>query len=186
MHLGDVFPKSGHIQDLYCDACEGHLDLAFTDFHEDVSGVDISIKGLPVLHCDACQKDYLPDDSRFAIIEHHRIATEKGSNTVRVKRSKLVKEFGFTKVPFLYDADDYYYIPGLYRQFDVGFLTPVFFNRKALLKYDADPAYQVKFASTTYGTIDTEDSMIAFGINKHGKLVMWLGDIAKLPESEQY
>ncbi|MGW1424649.1 hypothetical protein ACWAT4_31515 [Bradyrhizobium manausense] len=28
--------------------------------------------------------------------------------------------------------------------------------------------------------------MIAFGINKHGKLVMWLGDIAKLPESEQY
>jgi hypothetical protein len=39
-------------------------------------------------------------------------------------------------------------------------------------------------ASTTYGTIYA--SIIAFGINKHGKLVMWLGDIAKLPESEQY
>jgi hypothetical protein len=186
MDLKDVFPPSGHIQDLYCDACEGHLDLAFTDFHEDVSGIDISIKGLPVLHCAKCRKDYLPDDSRFAIIEHHKMATEKGVSTVRVKRSKMVKEFGLTKVPFLYEADDYFHIPGLYRPFDVGFLTPVFFNRKALLKYDADPAYQVKFASTTYGTIDTEDSSIAFGINKHGKLVMWLGDIAKLPESEQY
>jgi hypothetical protein len=186
MNLEDVYPRSGHVQELYCDSCRGHLDLAFTDFHEDVSGIEISVKNLPVLRCEACQKDHLPDGSRFAIAEQHKIATEKGVAVIRVSRRKMEKDFGFTKVPFLYEADDYYYIPGLYRAFDIGFLTPVFFNRKALLKYDADPAYQVRFASTTYGTIDTEDSLIAFGINKHGKLVMWLGDIAKLPESEQY
>jgi hypothetical protein len=186
MSLKDAFPPSDHVQDLYCDDCEGHLDLAFTDFHREVSGIDISIKGLPVLRCEKCSKDYLPEWSRFAIIEHHKQAAEKGVSTVRVVRKNLKKDFGFTKVPFLYEADDYHYIPGLERPWNAGFLTPVFFNRKALLKYDADPAYQVKFASTTYGTIDTEESSIAFGINKNGKLVMWLGDIASLPESEQY
>ena len=85
MNLRDVFPPAGHVQDLYCDSCEGHLDLAFADFHECVSGVDISIKGLPVLRCDKCPKDYLPDGSRFAIIEHHRMASEKGKTAVRVQ-----------------------------------------------------------------------------------------------------
>jgi hypothetical protein len=133
-------------------------------FHEDVSGVDISIKGLPVLRCEVCQKDYLPDDSRFVIVEQYKTATEKGLSVVRVARRRMDRDFGYTKVPFLYEVDDYFYIPGLYRPFDVGCLTPVFFNRKALLKYDADPTYQVKFASTTYGEIDTGDSYISFGI----------------------
>ena len=109
MNLKDVFPPPGYVQDLYCDSCEGHLDLAFLDFHEEVSGVDITIKGLPILRCEVCKKDCLPDGSRFAIIEHHRMATEKGLSTVNVVRQKLKKEFGFTKVPFLYDADDYFY-----------------------------------------------------------------------------
>ena len=186
MNIEDVYPPSEPVQELYCDSCRGHLDLAFTDFREDVSGVDISIRGLPVLRCEACQKDHLPKGSRFGISEQYKIATERGLSAIRVARRRMEQDFGFTKIAFLYEADDYYYIPGLYRGFDIGFLTPVFFNRKALLKYDADPAYKVKFASTTYGTIETEDSLIAFGINKHGKLVMWLGDIAKLPESEQY
>jgi hypothetical protein len=186
MNLEDVFPPSGHVQDLYCNTCDGHLDLSFLDFHEEVSGVDISIKGLPMLHCEVCEKNYLPDWSRFAIIDQHKMATEKGLSVVRVVRRKLTKEFGFTKIPFLYEADDFYYIPGLERPWNTGFLTPVFFNRKALLKYDADPSYQVKFASTTYGEIITETASISFGINKNGKLIMWLGDIASLPESEQY
>jgi hypothetical protein len=90
---------------------------------------------------------------------------------------KLTKDFGFTKVPFLYDPDDYYYIPGLERTFSVGFLTPVFFDKEVLLKYDASPTCQVKFASPTYGTIDGESFSISFGINKNGRVVMWLGDI---------
>jgi hypothetical protein len=89
-------------------------------------------------------------------------------------------------VPFLYDPDDYFYIPGLQRPFDEGFLTPVYFERRVLLKYDNAPSYRVRFASTTYGQIDTGDDYISFGINRNGHVVMWLGDIAKLPEAEQY
>lgn len=186
MQLSDLFPRPGHVQRLYCHHCRWPLDLTFTNFHEDVSGVDISIAGLPILRCTGCNKDYLPDRSRFAIIEQHKRATERGISSVTVTRSRLTKDFGFTKISFIYDPDDYYYIPGLERPFNVGFLTPVYFNRAVLLKYDASPTCHVKFASTTYGTIYGEDFSISFGINKNGKVVMWLGDIADLPEAEQY
>ncbi|MEP3300276.1 MAG: hypothetical protein ABJO27_27960 [Pseudoruegeria sp.] len=67
-------------------------------------------------------------------------------------------------------------------------MTPVFFKRDALLKFEHHPNYEVKFASATYGTIySTEPGFyISFGINENSLLVMWLGDIAKLPETEQY
>jgi hypothetical protein len=187
MKLSDVFPPDGHVQRLYCATCDENLDLVFKDFHDQVSGIDIRITGLPYLRCNACKQDYLPDRSRLVIIEQHRRATEKGVTTVNITRQKITKNFGFTKIPFIYDADDYYYIPGLKRPFDIGFLTPVFFNKEVLLKYDASPTYRVKFASPTYGEIIQGDSFsIPFGINKNRRVVMWLGDIAKLPEAEQY
>jgi hypothetical protein len=187
MNLADVFPPNGRDQPLHCDRCGKAMGLVFKDFHENVSGVDITIRGLPHLRCDDCGQDYLPGKSRFAIIEHHRRATENGVTQVNVTRRRLTTEFGFTTVRFLYDPDDYHYIPGLVREFNIGFLTPVFFNRRVLLKYDASPDYEVRFASPTYGTIVGPDGLlISFGINKNGKVIMWLGDIAKLPEAEQY
>lgn len=186
MNIADVFPPKGRIQTIYCDGCQQHLDLDYTTFDEIVSGVDLRIVGLPVLRCTSCSKDHLPDLSRLAIIEKHREAVERGSSTVRVTRRKSARTFAFTDVPFQYDADDYLYIPGLYREWGEGFLNPVFFNREVLLKYDTHPKYAVRFASRTYGDIDTGDSYIPFGINKHGRVVMWLGDIAKLPKPEQY
>lgn len=186
MNLADLFPSNGQVQDLYCDLCEGHLDLAFTDWEDDVSDVHIRVEGLPVLRCPACNRDHLPDGSRFALIRVFEQATERGAPAVSVKRKKRSDTFNFTNVPFSYDADDYFYIPGLERPFDVGFLTPVFFNREVLLKYDSSPRYRVQFASTTYGTIYSDEDIVSFGINRHGKVVMWLGDIAKMPEAEQY
>ena len=84
-------------------------------------------------------------------------------------------------------SDDYRHIPGLERGFEVGFRAPVFFNRSVLLKYDTASRYRVQFASTTHGEIASDDGRpISFGINRHGKIVMWLGDIAMLPETEQH
>lgn len=66
-------------------------------------------------------------------------------------------------------------------------MTPVFFNTEVLLKYDIHPSYRVTFASRTYGSIrQGDDFHIPFGINRNGRLVMWLGDIARLPENEQF
>jgi len=130
---------------------------------------------------------FLPDDSRFAIIYLHEQATKKKSDVVNVTRNKTKFDYEFTNVPFIYDSDDYKYIPGLKRPFDEGYLTPVYFNREVLLKYDASPTYRLSFASTTYGDMrQGDDFSIPFGVNKNGKVIMWLGDIARLPETEQY
>ena len=187
MDIKDIFPANNQVQRNYCSVCNTSLDLAFADFEEEVSGVAFSITGLPVLRCSACSRDHWPDGSRLAIIQLHRDATEKRSTVVKVTRRKRQEIFNFTDVPFVYDPDDYHYIPGLQRPHDVGYLTPVFFNRGVLLKYDTAPGYRVKFASRTYGDIITDDGDITpFGINRNGMVVMWLGDISKLPKSEQY
>lgn len=187
MELTKLLPEKGEIQRLYCRNCDGNLDLRFPDFHESVSGINIHIMGLPELFCEKCDAGYLPDDSRFAVIYLHEQATKKGSDIVNVTRNKTNQNFGFTDVPFVYDSDDYKYIPGLKRPFDEGFLTPVFFNREVLLKYDSSPTYRVSFASTTYGDIRQGDEFsMPFGLNKNGKVIMWLGDIARLPINEQY
>lgn len=186
MDLNEIFSPDGHIQRLYCNDCNGHLDLCFSDFHEEFSSITVNIIGLPVLRCISCNKDYWPDDSRFAIVHLHKQAFEQGKNIVKATHQKTLKDFDFTNVPFTYDLDDYQYIPGLKRTWDDGFLTPVFFNRSVLLKYDTAPGYRIILASQTYGTIASEEVSIEFGINKNGKVIMWLGDIAKLPKPEQY
>ena len=88
MNVADLFPPSGKVQRIYCDKCAGHLDLSFTDFDDEVSGVQIALSGLPILNCTACSSTYLPDRSRFALIELHRQAVAKNSDVVRVKRNQ--------------------------------------------------------------------------------------------------
>lgn len=186
MEVSDLFPPEGKVQRLYCDHCESHLDLSFDEFDHDVSGIRIQLQGIPILLCPQCGGKHYPDRSRISLIELHKRGFTSGDFHVRVVRNKTASDFGFTKIPFEYDSDDYHYIPGLSRPFNQGFLTPVFFSREVLIKYDVHPSYKIKFASRTYGEISQDDFSIPFGINRHGKLVMWLGDIAKLPEKEQY
>ncbi|WP_299873288.1 hypothetical protein [uncultured Sulfitobacter sp.] len=186
MDLSEVFPSGGRPQSLYCEDCGASMDMRFIHFSESVSGINMSIKGLPTLHCEHCDKEYLPDDSRFAVIYLHEQATKAGSDRVTTVRNKKEVTYKFSNVPFLIDADDYFYLPGLYRQHDVGFLSPLFFNSAVLIKYDNSPDYRVTFASPTYGEIDAAEYAIPFGINRFGKIIMWLGDVAKLPEAEQF
>jgi hypothetical protein len=186
MEISDIMPADGRPQRIFCSKCNEHTELAYINFDELVTGVAVTIPDLPILRCPKCFNEQLPDKSRFAIVELHRQAVERSLSRVAAERKKRSDVFDFTDVPFDYDPDDYYYIPGLLRLVDEGFLQPVFFRRTVLLKYDTAPDYRLKFASTTYGEIATNEDSIAFGINRHGNVVMWLGDIAKLPKNEQY
>ena len=112
MDVSEIFPPGGVPQNAYCDGCQGQLDLVFADFDDEVSGVHISITGLPMLRCGKCSRNFLPDRSRLSIIRVHEQAISQKSSLVKVTRKKIVKTFGLTGVPFIYDADDYYYIPG--------------------------------------------------------------------------
>ena len=187
MKLQEIYPEKGKVQRIYCDQCGQHTVLFYTTYDDLIEDVHIIIEGLPVLLCKECQRHYLPDKSRFAIIYTFEQAVKHKKLTVKVTRKKPNERFGFTDIPFIYDSDDYYYIPGLIREHDPGFLTPVFFNIDVLLKFDNSPNYRISFGSKTYGDIRKgDDYSIPFGINENRKVIMWLGDIATLPENEQY
>jgi hypothetical protein len=87
-----------------------------------------------------------------------RAGKEQGATTGRVNvlgGSAANVRFGYCgSVELKYDSLDYYYIPGLERPHDSGFLTPVFFSIEILPYFQAHPGYVVNFASDTYGTID--------------------------------
>lgn len=187
MNLNDLFSSEDTIQDIYCGECSTHMDLAFLNFDKNVSGVRITVDELPTLVCPNCNSTSLPDRSRYALIHLHKRALDENRPHVISRRKKTEENYGFTDVPFQYDSDDYIYIPGLERTFGKGYLTPIFFNKEVLLKYDAHPSYKVAFASRTYGSIiQNGDLQVPFGINRNGRLVMWLGDISQLSIKEQY
>lgn len=62
------------------------------------------------------------------------------------------------------------------------FLTPVFFNRKVLDAYIADPTH----FSVEDGYLRHLDKWgIPFTINEEDKVMVWLGDLGRIPHSEQ-
>jgi hypothetical protein len=183
----DLFPQDPSIpRRIYCDSCGKHMKLREVQFSKQVSGIHITVIGLLELYCSGCGRSFWPDHTRLALIHLWERAKDNKQDRIQSARRKRVDDFGYTKVQFLYDPDDYYYIPGLTRKDSPGFLTPVFFNKRVLTKFDSLDDYRLRFASRTYGGIYTEAYAINFGINENEKVVMWLGDIANLPESEQY
>lgn len=183
----DLYPEDPNVpRRIYCDSCSGHLRLRFSSFDKQVSGIRIVLHGLAELYCESCDLAFLPDRSRIALIDAWERAEKQKKDSIRITRKATQEDFGYTDIKFLYDSDDYHYIPGLRRENSPGFLTPVFFNRRVLVKFDQLDDYKLGFASRTYGSIFTGDNSISFGVNSNGKVVMWLGDIATLPESEQH
>jgi hypothetical protein len=61
----------------------------------------------------------------------------------------------------------------------------VFFSKDILTYFYNHPDYAVSFASDTYGTIYMKNRYISFGLNEHGKLIMWLGDLNDLERRDQ-
>lgn len=173
-------------QRLYCDQCNSHLRLQKERFSEAIEEIQIDIDEFPTLFCAKCNRIFLPDRSKMFLMHVFENARARATVNVDIKKKTTSKIFNLTKVQFIFDPDDYYYIPGLARPWDDGFLTPVFFQKRALLKYDVSPYYRLEFASKTYGNIRWDHYLIPFGINENERLVMWLGDIARLPIEEQY
>ena len=94
----------------------------------------------------------------------------------------------FDHLEFQYDPRDHYIIPGLYRDWDDGYLTPVFFDKDLLLYYNGHPDYSVKFTSFSSCTIYHKGERMfewGFGINRYGKLFKWLGDLERDFEGEE-
>lgn len=177
-------------QSLKCDACGHWLKLTLENFGIVTDGVTVDAEGLPVFGCSDCGANYLPDRSKAVILLEVEEAKQQGKPRVIVWRKPEFgqRRFAFCKhVDFLYDATDYDYLPGLQRPWDEGFLTPVFFNKSVLIKYMHHPRYIVELGSDSYGSIfKDQEHFTAFGINRKGKVVIWLGDLDQMELAEQH
>ncbi len=145
-----------------------------------------------VLKCPDCESIYLPYFAKLACDQVLKSIEEEEINITdfdfeKIKMHYFDDEFINTDVKFIYDRDDYYFLPGLWREWNAGFLTPVFFNIEVLLKYSHHPDYSFELGADTYGNIyKGSEHLTSFGINRNGKVIMWLGDIAKLNVEEQH
>lgn len=201
---------------LDCENCGGKLHLIHSDkFMKLKSGEKIAFANVPLLMCGGCQKRYIPYQTKEILDEfQQRLENTKHENQPQsidiVEKEEDKKEFSVEetetwydfekiknmfcndkfiaeKVKFLYDRDDYYFIPGLVRPWKIGFLTPVFFNIEVLLKYIHHPQYGLDIGADTFGYIYKGDEhYISFGINENNKVIMWLGDIIDLNVEEQF
>jgi len=193
---------------LDCKSCEAKLHLEYRDKVISLkSGKQYGFANAPLLVCGKCGKRYVPMATDFLIKEVCKMdkevvevdeqttctVAETNENAItwfdfeKIKNTFLEQRFISEKVKFLYDKDDYYFIPGLVREWKVGFLTPVFFNIEVLLKYMHHPDYGLDIGADTFGYIYKGDEhYITFGINENNKVIMWLGDIGNMPLEEQF
>lgn len=176
------------IQTHYCEICNGWLEFCFDRHIITFEGINLYLSNIPLLRCDNCAKYYFPKKTKAVILTVTEQAKEQGNPEVRLSpRQDFKRRFDHGQVEFLYDHRDYENIPGLQRPWDDGSLTPVFFNLAVLNKYSQHPDYRLDLFSKTYGSIDRKDAFdISFGINRSRKVIMWLGDIDKLPLNEQH
>lgn len=170
-------------------SCGNRLDLKLVELKVD----DYLLKDVPEFLCPNCGNRQLPPIIReiidYLVAQLTMDKCEKKTGDF-LEVAKLIWSRGFiemTKLPFKICMEDYYSFPGLFRSQNEGFLTPIYFNIEVLLKYSYHPEYQLELGANSYGTILKEDSVnIQFGINENNRVIMWYGDICKLPVEEQY
>ncbi len=164
------------------------LDLCFDPNKTEVDNIVVRLRNVPLLKNPKTGKIYYPNKTKHLVAYFVTEAKKKGHPEISLSPKERRVRYSFAeKYDFDYSHIDYEYIPGLVRPWDEGFLTPVFFNLAVLNKYTQHPEYKLELVSETYGTIFKGDEWyISFGINKNKKVIMWLGDIDKLPPNEIY
>lgn len=191
---------------LRCPNCDDYRYLIINGYSFKDGNKNIGIK-LPSFHCKNCNKTTLFALADKPIYDNDieaRDFYQKQANKILEKLKKNEKvvlstpyqniNFSeFDSLGFKYDSQDYFYIPGLYRSWNEGFLCPVFFDKEVLLYYNNHPDYRVIFASySRLHILDKKnDSIIphGFGINRAGKIICWLGDLYKefsKPKNERH
>lgn len=190
MKATDYGPKNP----LRCPTCDSYRYLRIKGYQfkrkDEKAGVGIKI---PFYDCDNCitsspmaldEEMLLDGDAQnFYQDRADEILPELDEGQfVSLKTPFQDKKFDiYNAIGFVFDSQDYYYIPGLYRSNDEGFLCPVFFSIELLLYYNNHNEYRVVFSS--YSRLQIFDSsnnnLIShgFGINREGLIICWLGDL---------
>lgn len=181
--------KLDEVQTYYDKSTGDKLSLWFGKHEFICDGILVYLEGVPLLKNDVNGEIHFPDKTKCTIAYFIGEAKKKNEHGISLVPKNLEnKRYSFCKkFDFEYSQVDYEYIPGLMREWDDGFLTPVFFNISVLNKFSQHPDYKLDLFSETYGNISYKDDwIISFGVNRNNLVVIWLGDIDKLPDNEKY
>lgn len=180
-----------------CDSCNGTRELLDDDVTIIIENRKLHFSSLFVLCCVKCNRKCLPQYSKQVIDGAYRAMIKHGQFAGEFTPKKYKKIFEYcSEIGYDYDHRDYYNIPGLCYDGEhsvEGFLTPVFFDRKALIYFISVPDFEVDIFSETYGHMGKIDSTgaypyewsVPFGFNRNGKLVFWLGDLNDMDTQSQ-
>lgn len=141
---------------LKCSNCEEYRFIEYEGVRfedpEQKKGFGVKIPFFVCKNCDQ-RESILPRDSFLKFRDEMLPSIKDGAffdMPLKYIFSKLDSEKRykqFDHLEFKYDPRDHYVIPGLYRDCDDGYLTPVFFDKDLLLYYNGHPDYSVKFTS---------------------------------------
>ena len=180
-----------------CDNCSGTRELLNDDVTIIIEDRTLHFPELLVLGCIKCGTKCLPEHSKQMIDGAYKSMVQQGQFVGEFVSKKYRKVFDYClENDYKYDHKDYYNIPGLCYDEEhsiEGFLTPVYFDRKALIYFVSVPDYEVDIFSETYGHIGKKDPEgayiydwdVPFGFNSNGKLVFWLGDLNYMDEQSR-
>ncbi|GID02998.1 hypothetical protein [Pseudomonas sp. 008] len=174
----------------YFDGDGTPLQLCFDKRSFQYAGVRVVLNTLPYLINRWTGEIFFPAPS-VAIIEKEVVrAKESKRSGVTVNQ---VGRFSRGKFPvavgtrFKYSVIEHFFIPGLLRGIPSdGYLTPTYFNKDVLLKYEHSESCNLDQTTPSAGSIQVKGGeTIPYGINQSGSVVMWLGDIVSLSEQEK-
>lgn len=177
-----------------CSKCDGTCELVENDITCIIENRILHFVPLLVLRCKKCGAIFLPEYSKQMIDGSYKTAVKENQTIREFHPTRYRKKFDYCKATdFDYDHRDFYNIPGLCYDEEhsvEGFLTPVYFEKEALVYFLAVPEYEVEIFSESYGYFAKKDSSgiyqydwnVPFGFNTNGKLIMWLGDISYMDD----
>lgn len=177
--------------------CGGVIEISMEYIKVTVSEKTMELTEIPMLKCEKCGELSFSEYAKEILYGLYNELLRRGNSGVLSSPNGYRKQYTYaTEANFLYDHRDYESIPGL--KFDEehsepGFLTPVYFDRNALLYFVSAPDYIVDLFSETYGSISKRDPegvylyewSVPFGFNSNGKLVFWLGDLDQMDKISQ-
>jgi hypothetical protein len=176
--------------DSYFDHEENPLHLCFDRHTFRHDGVKVILDKLPYLKSTATGQIF------FTAPAVHIIETEVSRAKAQDKETVTINQFGrFNRgkfsiadgAQFKYSTVEHFFIPGLIRDIPSdGYLTPVYFNRDVLIKFEHSESCELHRSTPSSGLITTKDDIkVPYGINSSQSVVMWLGDIMRLSEKER-
>lgn len=141
---------------------------------------------IPVMACMTCKNTVVPDSVARPVSDAVQAARAAGQKTCefapREQRFGLCAAAGFK-----YCSADCEVIAGLsHREGEAeGHRVPVFFDWDVLLWYRRHGEYSVDMRGIHGQIAFPGGASLDYGVNRHGRVFCWLGDLDRIPQGEQ-